>query len=78
MTFGDWLILFPMRFCFFFSFKACPNQITKECFLIHPKENCMHETIYRVTVPKIHIALSHFTVYEVLMYRTEPVDCADQ
>lgn len=38
----------------------------------------MHGTIYRVTVPKIHIALKHFTVYEILMHGTEPVDSADQ
>lgn len=39
-------------FFFLFKFKACPNQFTKECFLIHLKEtNCMHGTIHKVTVP---------------------------
>lgn len=38
----------------------------------------MYETMYMVTVPKIHIVLRHFTVYEILTHRTEPVDCADQ
>lgn len=38
----------------------------------------MYETMYTVTVPKIHIVLRHFTVYEILTHRTEPVDCADQ
>jgi len=38
----------------------------------------MHGTISTVTVPKIHIVLRHFAVYEILTHRTEPVDCADQ
>lgn len=38
----------------------------------------MHGTVYTVTAPEIHIVLRHFTVYEILTYRTEPLDGADQ
>lgn len=78
--FEDWDILFLMRFFFFFfNLKLVLTRLPRSVCLFVQKENtCMHGTIYMVTVPKIHIVLRRFTVYEILTHRTEPVDCADQ